>query len=177
MILILADRQIDGIGFTALQKELNRSQTRTKSVQVGTIYHHIGLLGDLIAQNEKSKSWTLSDRGWFAFNLLTTSQDRDEFLSRGDLERASFVSLLFRIIAPPRLFFLIKKSLILFIGWQILFFLLFSFITAQAELVLVFVFFSAIAIICLRFNLILFHVIIFRVFTIITNLFFRVIMY
>ncbi len=56
MILILADRQIDGIGFTALQKELNRSQNRTKSVQVGTIYHHIGLLGDLVTQNEKSKS-------------------------------------------------------------------------------------------------------------------------
>lgn len=39
-------------------------------------------------------------------------------------------------------FFFIKKSIFLFIGWQILFFLGFALITSQADLVLIFVFFS-----------------------------------
>ncbi|UCG90163.1 MAG: helix-turn-helix transcriptional regulator [Candidatus Heimdallarchaeota archaeon] len=143
IIFILAERQqMEGIGFTALQNELNQSQSRKKPVQVGTIYHHISLLSDLLTQSEESKSWKLSERGWFAYNLLTSSQDRTQFLSQGDLERTSPLSIVWRILAPPRLFFFAKKSIALFIGWQILFFLLFAFITAQADLVLIFVFYS-----------------------------------
>ncbi|MFX1282949.1 MAG: ArsR/SmtB family transcription factor [Promethearchaeota archaeon] len=143
IISILAERQqMEGIGFTALQNELNQDQSRSKPVQVGTIYHHIGLLGDLVNQSEESKSWILSERGWFAFNLLKSSQDRNQFLTRGDLKRASPFSIVWQIFAPPRLFFFAKKSIALFFGWQILFFLLFAFITAQADLVLIFVFYS-----------------------------------
>ncbi|MHA2243819.1 MAG: hypothetical protein ACXADY_02530 [Candidatus Hodarchaeales archaeon] len=143
IISILADRQqMEGIGFTALQKELNQVPSRKKPVQVGTIYHHIGLLGDLVNQNEESKSWTLSERGWFAFNLMTSSQDRNQFLTYGDMKQASHFSLICQILAPPRLFFFAKKSIALFIGWQIVFFILFALITAQADLVLIFVFFS-----------------------------------
>jgi hypothetical protein len=143
IIHILAERQqIGGMGFTALQNELNRGSSRKKPVQVGTIYHHIGLLGDLLDQSEESKSWTLSERGLFAFNLLTSSQDRNQFLSQGDLQQQSRFVLIFNILAPPSIFFYIKKSITLFIGWQILFFLFFAFITAQADLVLIFLFFA-----------------------------------
>ncbi|MHA2306365.1 MAG: hypothetical protein ACXACU_13340, partial [Candidatus Hodarchaeales archaeon] len=113
-----------------------------KTVQVGTIYHHVKLLGDLIDQNNTSKSWSLSERGWFAYNLLSSTQDRDQFLKSGDLDRQSPISFLWNIFAPPSLFFFIKKSLLLFIGWQILFLIGFALITSQAELELVFVFFS-----------------------------------
>ncbi|UCE13042.1 MAG: helix-turn-helix transcriptional regulator [Candidatus Heimdallarchaeota archaeon] len=139
IICILAERQ--ELGFTALQKELNQSSTRNKPVQVGTIYHHIGLLSNLVHQNEVSKSWTLSPRGWFAFNLMKSSQDRKEFLAHGDLGKSSLFSVILRILAPPELFFFAKKSVSLFIGWQILFFLFYAFLTAQADLVLIFVFY------------------------------------
>ncbi|UCG01810.1 MAG: helix-turn-helix transcriptional regulator [Candidatus Heimdallarchaeota archaeon] len=143
IIYLLAERQeIGGIGFTALQNELNRGSSRKKPVQVGTIYHHIGLLGELINQNDESKTWTLSERGLFAYNLLTSSQDRNQFLTNGDLKQSSPLLLIWKILAPPSIFFNIKKSITLFIGWQILFFLLFAFITAQADLVLIFLFFS-----------------------------------
>ncbi|MFX1505990.1 MAG: ArsR/SmtB family transcription factor [Promethearchaeota archaeon] len=143
IIHILAERhQIGGMGFTALQNELNRGSSRKKPVQVGTIYHHIALLGDLLQQSEESKSWILSERGLFAFNLLTSSQDRNQFLSQGDLQQQSPFIFIFEILAPPQIFFFIKKSISLFIGWQILFFLVFAFITAQADLVLIFLFFA-----------------------------------
>lgn len=143
IIHILAERhQIGGMGFTALQNELNRGSSRKKPVQVGTIYHHIGLLGDLLDQSKESKSWTLSERGLFALSLLTSSQDRNQFLSQGDLKQRSPFMSIFDILAPPSIFFFIKKSITLFIGWQILFFLLFAFITAQADLVLIFLFFA-----------------------------------
>ncbi|MHA2202694.1 MAG: hypothetical protein ACW991_03295 [Candidatus Hodarchaeales archaeon] len=143
IIHILEERQqLDGLGFTALQNELNRSPLRKKPVQVGTIYHHIGLLGDLLNQNDESKSWTLSERGLFAFNILTSSQDRNQFLTQGDLKQRSPFSLIWEILAPPSIFFFIKKSITLFVGWQILFFLLFAFLTAQADLVLIFLFYS-----------------------------------
>ncbi|MFW9997972.1 MAG: hypothetical protein ACFFD4_38375, partial [Candidatus Odinarchaeota archaeon] len=137
IILILAE--YSNLGFTALQKELKK--TYTKPVQVGSIYHHISLLGDLVVQETESKSWLLSEQGWFAYNLLTSSKDRNQFLKRGDLESKSIFSLLWRILAPPELFLYAKKSLFLFLGWQIIFFSLFAFITAQTSLVLVFVFF------------------------------------
>ncbi|MHA2075882.1 MAG: hypothetical protein ACW97X_14775 [Candidatus Hodarchaeales archaeon] len=140
IIQILADHR--EIGFTLLQKQLNNIQSNTKTVQVGTIYHHVKLLGDLIDQNNTSKSWSLSERGWFAYNLLSSTQDRDQFLKSGDLDRQSPISFLWNIFAPPSLFFFIKKSLLLFIGWQILFLIGFALITSQAELELVFVFFS-----------------------------------
>ena len=110
IIHILAERQqIGGIGFTALQNELNQGSSRKKPVQVGTIYHHIGLLGDLLNQNDESKSWTLSERGLFAINLLTSSQDRNQFLTQGDLKQRSPFSLIWEILAPPSIFFFIKK--------------------------------------------------------------------
>jgi hypothetical protein len=140
ILLLLADHQ--EIGFTVLQQQLSNFQHNGKSVQVGTIYHHVKLLGDLIDHNESSKTWSLSEKGWFAYNLLTSSKDRNQFLKSGDLERQSPISFLWEILAPPSLFFLIKKSLVLFIGWQILFFLGFAFVTSQAELILIFVFFS-----------------------------------
>ena len=127
IIHILAERhQIGGMGFTALQNELNRGSSRKKPVQVGTIYHHIGLLGNLLHQSEGSKSWTLSERGLFAFNLLTSSQDRNQFLSQGDLQQRSRFVFVVDILAPPSIFFYIKRSITLFIGWQILFFLIFA---------------------------------------------------
>ncbi|MFX0182403.1 MAG: winged helix-turn-helix domain-containing protein [Candidatus Hodarchaeota archaeon] len=139
IILILAERQSGTIGFTALQKELNYK--RNKAVQVGTIYHHVKLLGDIIHQDESSKSWILSEKGWFAYNLLTSSQDRNQFIKQGDLEQRNLISLIWRILAPPELFFLAKKSFLLFLGWELIFFLIFALITAQANLVLFFVFF------------------------------------
>ncbi|MFX0013169.1 MAG: hypothetical protein ACFFB2_05015 [Promethearchaeota archaeon] len=143
IIIILAEHQeFEDIGFTSLQNELNKSKTRNKPVQVGTIYHHINLLGDLITQDEGSKSWMLSERGWFAHNLLTSSQDRNQFITQSDFIQKYPFSLIWKILAPPRFFFFVKKSIVLFIGWQILFFLLFAFFTAQADLVLVFVFYS-----------------------------------
>ncbi|MFX0124675.1 MAG: hypothetical protein ACFFAE_13680 [Candidatus Hodarchaeota archaeon] len=143
IIYILADRhQLDGIGFTALQNELNRRSFNKKPVQVGTIYHHIGLLGDLLNQDDQSKSWSLSERGLFAYNLLKSSQDRNQFLAQGDLKQRSPFLLIWEFLAPPSIFFFIKRSITLFIGWQILFFLLFAFITAQADLVLIFLFYS-----------------------------------
>ncbi len=140
IILLLADHQ--EIGFTVLQKELRNFQHNNKAVQVGTIYHHIKLLGNLVDQNESSKTWSLSETGWFAYNLLTSSKDRSQFLKSGDLEGQSPISFLWEILAPPSLFFLIKKSLVLFIGWQILFFLGFALVTSQTQLILIFVFFS-----------------------------------
>jgi hypothetical protein len=143
IIFILAERhQLEGIGFTALQNELNRRSSRKKPVQVGTIYHHIGLLSDLLNQDDESKSWTLSERGLFAYNLLTSSQDRNQFLIQGDLKQRSPFLLIWEILAPSSIFFFIKRSITLFIGWQILFFLLFAFLTAQADLVLIFLFYS-----------------------------------
>ncbi|MHA2297574.1 MAG: hypothetical protein ACXAEU_04145 [Candidatus Hodarchaeales archaeon] len=139
IINILADRQ--NIGFTALQKELNRNEATNKPVQVGSIYHHLALLGDLIIQEGNSKSWSLSERGWFAYNLLTTSKDRDQFMTRGDLARKSIFSLTWRVLAPPELFLYAKKSLVLFLGWQIIFFWLFAVVASQTDLVLIFVFF------------------------------------
>lgn len=143
IIYILAEQQqIGGMGFTALQNELNRDSHRKKPVQVGTIYHHIGLLGELLNQSDESKSWTLSERGLFAFNLLTSSQDRNQFLTQGDLKQKSPFLIIWEILAPPNIFFFIKRSITLFVGWQILFFLTFAFITAQADLVLIFLFFT-----------------------------------
>ncbi|MFX0208073.1 MAG: hypothetical protein ACFFDT_18955 [Candidatus Hodarchaeota archaeon] len=139
IILILAEQS--KLGFTALQRELNHSRGTKNPVQVGSLYHHIALLGDLIIQENHSKRWSLSERGWFTYNLLTTSQDRNQFLKRGDLAKRSGFSLIWRILAPPELFLYAKKSLILFLGWQIIFLTIFAFIMAQANLILIFVFF------------------------------------
>lgn len=139
IILILAEQQ--KVGFTALQNELNRNYGGEKAVQVGTIYHHVKLLGNLIKHDEQSKSWILSEEGWFAYNLLTSSPERDRFLERGDLGKPSIISTLWRILAPPELFFFAKKSFLLFFGWQMIFILGFAILTANAHLVLFFVFF------------------------------------
>ncbi|MFW9820842.1 MAG: hypothetical protein ACFFE5_14635 [Candidatus Thorarchaeota archaeon] len=89
----------------------------------------------------KSSKWVLSDKGWFAYNLLTSSQDRNQFLQQGDLTDSK-ISIITRVLAPPELFLYVKKAPILFIGWQIVFFLLFSFIATESEMVLFLVFFG-----------------------------------
>jgi len=139
IILILAEQQ--KVGFTALQNELNRNYEGKKTVQVGTIYHHVKLLGNLIKHDEKSKSWVLSDKGWSAYNLLTSNQERDRLLEKGDMGQSSIISTLWRILAPPEVFFFAKKSFLLFLGWQLIFILTFAVLTANAHLVLFFVFF------------------------------------
>ncbi|MHA2225974.1 MAG: hypothetical protein ACXAC8_12260 [Candidatus Hodarchaeales archaeon] len=139
IILILAEHK--SIGFTALQNELNRKFKSNKAIQVGTIYHHVKLLGKLLEQDEKTRSWYLSDTGWTAYNLLKTSHDRNEYMTQGDLNRASLISIIWRVMAPPELFFFAKKSFILFLGWQLIFILFFAFLTSNASLVLFFVFF------------------------------------
>lgn len=140
IIFILAGGYQDGIGFTALQRELNQTY-KGKKIQVGTIYHHVKLLGDLIDQSKASK-WKLSEKGWFAYNLLISSQDRNEFLGQGNSKKNSRLSFIFGILAPPRLFEFVKNSPVLFFGWHFLFFLLFSLITAESNMVLFFVFFD-----------------------------------
>jgi hypothetical protein len=140
IILILAESYHEGIGFTALQKELNQN-IAGKKIQVGTIYHHVKLLGDLIDQTKSSK-WTLTDKGWFAYNLLTSSQDRTYFIQIGEKETQSQLSFISRVLAPPEIFLYVKKAPFLYFGWQIIFFLLFGLIVTESNLVLVFVFFG-----------------------------------
>ena len=141
IIFILAERE--SIGFTALQKALSLNSPESKKfVQVGTIYHHMKLLVDLVIQENDTKSWKLSDRGWFAYNLLSSSQDKNMFLKNGDLSKPSWWTPFFNTLAPPSLFFFIKRSVVLFIGWEILFLLAFALITSEAGLIMVFVFFT-----------------------------------
>jgi len=141
IILILANsHENQGMGFTSLKQSLN-SSIKGKAIQVGSIYHHIGLLGSLLTQTS-SKTWILSESGWFAHNLLQSTQDRTKFLKEGDLNKSSPVSLIWHILAPSRLFISIKKSIGLFVGWLIIFFLGFAGLTAMAHSVLVFLFFS-----------------------------------
>jgi len=140
IIEILANYQ--QIGYTNLQIELNRDPTKKKIVQVGTIYHHIGLLGDLVIQNENTKTWSLSDRGWIAHNLLTNSQNGKTYLEKGDQFKPTFLTFIWKIFAPSKLFLIAKESLILFTGWLIIFLAFFGFITSDTGLILVFVFFN-----------------------------------
>ncbi|MHA2153783.1 MAG: hypothetical protein ACXABU_00450 [Candidatus Hodarchaeales archaeon] len=143
IILILAEsHENQGVGFTVLQSLLN-SKKSSKPIQVGSIYHHIGLLGSLLEQTPE-KAWILSKSGWFAYNLLDSTQDRTEFLNKGDLKKSSPLSNIWNILAPSSLFFFVKNSLLMFIGWLILFFLLFAGVTAESESVLVFLFFNAV---------------------------------
>jgi hypothetical protein len=142
IILILADsHENHGVGFTALQSSLN-SKKSSKPIQVGSIYHHIGLLGSLLNQTPE-KAWILSESGWIAHKLLQSTQDRSEFLTKGDLEKPSPLSQIWNILAPSSFFFFIKKSPSLFIGWLILFFVLFAGVTAESHSLLVFLFFNA----------------------------------
>ena len=143
IIIILADSHENrGIGFTVLQNTLN-SKKFSKRIQVGSIYHHIGLLGSLLVQTPE-KAWTLSESGWFAYNLLDSAQDRGEFLNKGDLKKSTPFSYIWNILAPSSLFFFVKKSLVMFIGWLLLFFLVFAWVTAESQSVLVFLFFNAV---------------------------------
>ncbi len=143
IILILANsHERQGVGFTALQSFLN-SNRQAKKIQVGSIYHHIGLLGSLLTQTSE-KAWILSESGWFAHNLLNSTQDKSEFLTKGDLKKSSPASYIWNILAPSSLFFFVKKSILMFIGWLILFFLLFAIVTAESQSVLVFLFFNAV---------------------------------
>ncbi len=140
IIEILANHQ--QIGYTSLQTELNRDPSKKKNVQVGTIYHHISLLGDLVIQNENTKTWSLSDRGWIAHKLLTKSHNGKTYLEKGDQFKPTFLTYIWKIFAPTKLFLIAKESLILFTGWFIIFLAFFSFITSDTGLVLVFVFFN-----------------------------------
>ncbi len=143
IILILANSHENrGIGFTALQSSLN-SRKAAKPIQVGSIYHHIGLLGTLLKQTPE-KSWILSESGWFAYNLLDSAQDTNEFLGKGDLKKSTSLAYIWNILAPSSLFFFVKKSYMMFIGWLVLFFLIFAGLTAEAESILVFLFFNAV---------------------------------
>lgn len=143
IILILANTQDNqGMGFTSLKQSINAS-VKGKTIQVGSIYHHIGLLGSLLKQSS-SKTWTLSESGWFAHKILQSTQDRTEFLKEGDLNKSTPFSLVWQVLAPSTLFLYIKRSIGLFIGWLIIFFIVFAAITAEAQSVLVFLFFTPI---------------------------------
>ncbi|MFW9779769.1 MAG: hypothetical protein ACFFE8_13020 [Candidatus Heimdallarchaeota archaeon] len=136
ILLILSDRP--SIGFTDLQNELNQDRNNS-AVRVGSIYHHMKLLGNLVITG--GGTWTLSAEGKFAVQLLTSSQDKSQFIKEEETHQLPFLSIILQVLAPPQIFFFARKSFILFLGWEILFLLLFSWITAQAHLVLFFVFF------------------------------------
>ncbi|MFW9856005.1 MAG: hypothetical protein ACFFFG_13200 [Candidatus Thorarchaeota archaeon] len=136
ILLVLSTQP--NIGFTDLQNQLNLDRNNSP-VRVGSIYHHMKLLGNLVISG--GGTWALSAKGKFAVQLLTSSQDKSQFIKEEESYRLPLYSIVLQILAPPQVFFLARKSFLLFLGWELLFLFVFSWITAQAHLVLFFVFF------------------------------------
>ncbi|MHA2232464.1 MAG: ArsR/SmtB family transcription factor, partial [Candidatus Hodarchaeales archaeon] len=64
LVFFLADAPA---GFTELQEGMQ--------CQTGTLYHHLRILGELVEQNSSNRQWALTDTGWLAYRVLTTSQE------------------------------------------------------------------------------------------------------
>ncbi len=131
LVFFLADAPA---GFTELQEGMQ--------CQTGTLYHHLRILGELVEQNSNNRQWTLTDMGWLAYRVLTTSQDDLEI---PEMRKQALPALLVRVInilAPKRVFQTIENAPFHTIIEGIVLFIVFGWLLASSDLQMIVVFFD-----------------------------------
>lgn len=135
IIIILAEN--GSMGFTELQSTL--SKKNNKKIQVGGIYHHMGLLEHLVNQDSQDRSWSLNSLGEYAYDMMDSVIPTKSKVQPKD---SKIVTGIFTIFAPKKLFEFVIKTKFLFLGWEIVFFVIFAYFCSQTKLTLVAFFFN-----------------------------------
>ncbi|MHA2272631.1 MAG: hypothetical protein ACXACI_12265 [Candidatus Hodarchaeales archaeon] len=131
LVFFLADAPA---GFTELQEGMQ--------CQTGTLYHHLRILGELVEQESSNRQWALTDTGWLAYRVLTTSQDDLEI---PEMRKQALPALLMRVInilAPKRIFQTIENAPFHTIIEGIVLFIVFGWLLASSDLQMIVVFFD-----------------------------------
>jgi hypothetical protein len=121
-------------GFTELQEGME--------CQTGTLYHHLRILGELVEQNSDNKQWELTDTGWLAYRLLTTSQDDLEI---PEMRKEAFPALFVRVvnvIAPKKIFQTVENAPYHTIIEGIVLLIVFGWLLANSDVQMIVVFFD-----------------------------------
>ncbi len=130
LLIFLADAPA---GFTELQQEL--------ACQTGTLYHHLRILGDLVVQDTE-KQWGLTDTGWLAYRVLTTTQEDFDISEFRKQALPTPIIRVINVIAPKRLFQIVENSPYHTIVEAIVLFLIFGYLLANSEVKMIGFFFD-----------------------------------
>lgn len=131
LVFFLADAPA---GFTELQEGMQ--------CQTGTLYHHLRILGELVEQNSNNRQWLLTDTGWLAYRVLTTSQNDLEI---PEMRKQALPALLVRainILAPKRVFQTVENAPFHTIIEGIVLFIVFGWLLASSDVQMIVVFFD-----------------------------------